>query len=280
MAITDGKWRMTRASLAATGDRFAGLISAVSDSSTPATTHWSVADTAAHVATLTQACASMFGAAPPPADDLDTLLKRTTIDTVATFNKIVLSQFTERDPDALARQITSDIHKLLEATDGESPTGAVSWLGGSHVPVAGILAHLLNELQIHGRDIARAVRSHWPVPRQEAAMFFELFLVGVIHYGYGRLLEGHGPWPKRRVAVEFASPYTTTRAIVIENGAVTIERPGGPTDVRLSFDPVALNLMLFGRISKASTALTGKVVVRGTRPWALPAFLRIMRLPS
>ncbi|MGW7482211.1 hypothetical protein ACWGH8_26890 [Nonomuraea muscovyensis] len=104
--------------------------------------------------------------------------------------------------------------------------------------------------------------------------------IGVTHYGYGRLLDGHGPWPKRRVAVEFASPYTVTRAIVIDNGLVTVERPGEPADARILFDPVTLNLMLFGRISKARAALTGDVIVRGPRPWLLPAFFRIMRLPS
>ncbi|MET7459380.1 hypothetical protein [Nonomuraea sp. NPDC005501] len=282
VAITDDAWRTTRAALATTGDRFADLLSAAATAarSAPATRHWSVADTAAHVATLTQACASMLGVAPPPVHGLGELMRETTIDTVADLNEVVLGRFTERDPEALAGQIRSDIKLLLDATDGEDPAAAVPWLGGSAVPLAGLLAHLLNELQIHGRDIARPVGARWWVPRQEAALFFELFLVGVIHHGYGRLLDGHGPWPRRRVAVEFASPYTTTRSIVIDDGRVTVEPPGGPTDVRLAFDPVALNLMLFGRVSRARTVLAGDVVVRGRRPWLLPAFLRIMRLPS
>jgi hypothetical protein len=67
---------------------------------------------------------------------------------------------------------------------------------------------------------------------------------------------------------------------VIDGGRVTVELPGGPTDVRLHSDPVTLNLLLFGRLGRARAALTGKVVVGGRRPWLLPAFLRIMRLPS
>ncbi|MFG3442781.1 maleylpyruvate isomerase N-terminal domain-containing protein [Nonomuraea sp. NPDC047897] len=279
VAITDGNWRLTRAALASTGERFADLVSAA-DPSAAATRHWSVADTVAHVATLTQACAAMSGAATPPVRDLGDLMRRTTIDTVADLNEVVLGQFTERNPDTLAARIRSDIGLILDATGGADPAGAVPWLGDSRVPLAGILAHLLNELQIHGRDIARTVRARWPVPPREAGMFFELFLIGVTHYGYGRLLDGHGPWPRRRVAVEFASPYTTPRAIVLDNGLVTVERPGGAADTRVLFDPVTLNLMLFGRISKARAALTGHVVVRGPRPWLLPAFFRIMRLPS
>jgi uncharacterized protein (TIGR03083 family) len=280
VAITDGKWQETRTSLARTSDRFANLVSTTADPSARATRHWSVADTAAHVATVIRASASLFGASPPLIHDLVDLMRKTTVDTVADFNEIVMGQFPERNPDALAGEIRSDVKLILEATAGDDPARAVPWLGGSEVPLAGILAHLLNELQIHGRDVARAEGRRWPVAGQEAALFFELFLIGVTHYGYGRLLDGHGPWPKRRVAVEFASRYTTTRTMVIANGLVTVERPGGPTDVRLAFDPVTLNLMLFGRISKVRAALTGKVIVRGRRPWLLPTFLRIMRLPS
>ncbi|MEW9552923.1 hypothetical protein [Nonomuraea sp. NPDC050783] len=279
VAITDGNWRATRAALAATGDRFAGLIRAA-DPAAPATRHWSVADTAAHVATLAQACASMFGAAEPPVHDLDALVRRTVIDTVADFNRTVLCRFAERDPGVLAGRIRADLGGLLAATEDADPAAAIPWLGDSRVPVAGILAHLLNELQIHGRDVARAAGARWRVPPREAAPFFELFLVGVTHYGYGRLLDGHGPWPRRRVAVEFSSPYTATRTLAIDGGRVVVEPPGGPADVRLSFDPVTLNLMLFGRVGRARAALGGKVVVRGRRPWLLPAFLRIMRLPS
>jgi hypothetical protein len=37
--------------------------------------------------------------------------------------------------------------------------------------------------------------------------------------------------------------------------------------------------MLFHRISKPRAVLTGKVVVRGRRPWLLPTFLRTVRCP-
>ncbi|MBB6348646.1 hypothetical protein AB0C18_22120 [Nonomuraea muscovyensis] len=40
---------------------------------------------------------------------------------------------------------------------------------------------MLNELQIHGRDIARTVRTRWPVPAREAALFFDLFLLKRSH---------------------------------------------------------------------------------------------------
>jgi hypothetical protein len=278
VAITDEKWSATRRSLQETSGRFAGLLSAVADSRAKATVHWSVAETAAHVVTLAQACSAMVGSGPSP--DVADLVRATIVDTVDVLNDELLTRFTERDLAALARLVPALADQILESSAGADPATPVPWLGDSQVPLAGVLAHLLNEFQVHGRDIARAARIEWRVPARDAAHFFDLFLVGVTDYGYGHLLDGHGPAPRGRIAVEFRSPYTTPVTMALTDGFVTVEPPGGPTDVRLSFDPTALNLMLFGRLSRARAALTGKVVVRGRRPWTLPAFLRIVRLPS
>lgn len=61
---------------------------------------------------------------------------------------------------------------------------------------------------------------------------------------------------------------------------MTVAEPGPGDDVRLSFDPPTLNLVLFGRMSRLRAALTGKLVVRGPRPWLLPAFLRTVHMPD
>jgi hypothetical protein len=79
-------------------------------------------------------------------------------------------------------------------------------------------------------------------------------MIGTTRCGLGRLLDG-APAPGRRIAVEFRSRYTAPVMLVVhEDGGVTAEEPGAPTDVRLWFDPPSLNLMLFGRLSKARAA--------------------------
>lgn len=156
----------------------------------------------------------------------------------------------------------------------------MSWLGDAWVPLAGVLAHLLNEPLIHGWDIARATRSPWTISPRDAALFFELFVLGVLRHDYGRLLDNDELPRDRRIAVEFRSRHTAPVTMVLHQGRVSVRRPAPGEDVRLSFDPATLNLMLFGRISKARAALTGKVFVTGRRPWLLPVFLRTVRLPS
>ncbi|MFI0366880.1 maleylpyruvate isomerase N-terminal domain-containing protein [Actinomadura sp. 1N219] len=282
--ITQDRWTSARKALDETGDRFAELLERAARTTSNATRDWSVADTAAHVATLARIYASIVDAngRPYPFPGAENLVNETVVDTVDDFNEELLGEFTERDPEKIGRVLRADLDTILQVTEGADPAAAIPWLGGSEVPLAGVLAHLVNEFQIHGRDVALAAGSPWVVPPEEAGLFFDLFLLGVTHYGYGRLLDGHGPAPKGRVAVEFSSKFTSTRVMALTDGFVTVEEPGGgPVDVRLSFNPVTLNLMLFGRISKARAAFTGGVVLRGgRRPWTLPSFLRIVRLPS
>jgi hypothetical protein len=169
---------------------------------------------------------------------------------------------------------------MLYSSADLDPDKPVRWLGGSQVPLAGLFAHLTNELQIHGRDIALATRSSWVIPPEYAAQFIDLFVVGVTRHGVGRLLYKDRPANRRRVAVEFRSRYTTPVTLVLDNGKVTVTEAGGAIDVRVRFEPVTLNLMMFGRISRPRAALSGKLLVSGPRPWLLPVFLRTVRMPS
>jgi hypothetical protein len=146
--------------------------------------------------------------------------------------------------------------------------------------VAGLAAHLVNELLIHGNDIAEAVNTPWEMPDGDAAQFFELFLTELTRHEVGRLLDNDEPPRDRRIAVEFRSKYTSPVVFVLDNGQVSIEDPGGPVDVRLSFAPAAMNMVLFGRTSKLRAVLTRKIVISGRRPWLLPIFLKTFRLPS
>ena len=246
-----------------------------------ATADWTVADTAAHVVAISGSYASMLRSdGDLPISELEDVIKGTTVDTVADLNEVALRAFGERDTRALADRVRGDIAEMLLACEDLDPGHPVDWLGGSQVPAAGVLAHLVNELQIHGRDIARATGVRWEVSPADAALFFELFLLGVTRYGYGRLLDWDRPERKGRIAVEFRSRYSAPAAMVLTDGRVTVEKPGRDIDVKLFFDPVTLNLMLFGRVSRPRAALSGRVLVWGRRPWLLPAFMRKVRLPS
>ncbi|GAA0458442.1 hypothetical protein Aca07nite_64800 [Actinoplanes capillaceus] len=244
-----------------------------------ATADWSVADTLAHLSSIAMMDLALVRSGTPGTPGIEELRAAATVDTVGTMNAIILSHFTQRDPKVLLDAIEGDVIRLLVALDEEDAPEAVPWLGQSRVPTDGLLAHLLNEIDVHGWDIARAAGRPWRSDPAEAALFFDLFLLGVIRSGYGHLLDRDGDPHRGRVSVTFRSGYGTPSTLVLQDGvvhAVPLERR---PDVRLSYDPVILNRMLFGRISHGRALLTGKVRVAGRRPWLLPTFMQTVRLP-
>lgn len=278
--MDDPQWMTARTSLREIGDRFADLVDTVSDGDRAATVHWSTAETAAHVASLTR----MLRVSLCPSDaallrvDRD-LRIRTTVDGVAELNRHLMADLTERRPHQVAAIVRDDLAAVLRVTEDRDPAELVEWLGDARVPIGGLLAHMVNELMIHGWDIAGAARLPWRMPPRAAGLFLELFLVGVIRGGYGRLLDGDIPDRAGRIAVEFRSPWTATVVIVLDRGRVHLGEPGRDVDVRVRFDPPTLNLMLFGRVSRARAVLTGKLAISGRRPWLIFPFLEKVRMP-
>lgn len=269
-----------RTALRRAGDRFAELVIDL-DPAAPATDHWTVADTVAHVTAIAElytelVAGSAFGASRP---DLVDAIAVVTVDTLAELNANKLAGYPTRDVGELITRLRAAIETVLDRTLTADPAIPLPWLGGSRVPIGGILAHLVNELHVHGWDIARATRSRWEIPPAEAALFFDMFLVGIIRCGLGTLLDGGDAPRDRPIAVTFRSRYTDPVTVVLERGEVRIRDGAGPVDARVRFEPAALNLMLFHRMSRLRAALTGAVVISGRRPWLLAPFLRTVRLP-
>ena len=279
--VTDDQWNRTRQALRDTSKRFIALVGAV-DSAAMATADWTVADTVAHLVVIAWMDNTLLDPEhpPPPVPDLRAAIARTTVDTVDTLNELCLRSFTERDAEALCARLEIEVERLLELSERVDPRTLLSWLGESRLPVSGLLAHLVNEILIHGRDIARAAGRDWHAEPAEAARFFDVFLAGVTASGVGRLQERDVAPPRRRIAVELRSRHAATVVLVLRGDDVDLGEPGRKVDVRIRYDPAALALMLFGRTSRLRAALTGKVVVTGRRPWLLFPFLRAVRFPS
>ncbi|MEH1013550.1 maleylpyruvate isomerase family mycothiol-dependent enzyme [Micromonospora sp. CPCC 206060] len=279
--ITPAQWSAVRTALKDTGDRFGELVLSV-PADAMATRHWTVAEVAAHVGSVGWLYAHRLRPelAPLPVPALDDRLLSTTVDTIADVNELVLRHLTDRDPAALVARLSDDIGQVLDASAERDPAEPWPWLGDARLPLAGVLAHLLNELLLHGWDIGRARRVPWVIPPEHSALFFELFIVGMVRRGYGRLMDAERPPPARRIVVRFQSAYTEPVTFVLEGGVVTVGDPGERVDVRVTFEPPALSLMLFGRLSRARAALSGRVGIRGPRPWLLAPFMRVLRAPT
>ncbi|GAA1267024.1 maleylpyruvate isomerase family mycothiol-dependent enzyme [Sphaerisporangium rubeum] len=282
VTVPQDRWATARTALKETGDRFAALVTSVPDPAVMATKDWTIAETAAHVVVISRMYTALARAdgTPFPIDGLDSAVAPVTIETVGLFNDISLERFTERDLKVLAARLRDDITEILRVTENADPSAPVIWLGSSVVPLGGLFAHLVNELLLHGWDIATAAGVRWPIPSRHAALFFDLFLLGMLRNDTGDLLNRPGPVSSRRIAVRFHSRHTTPARLVAQAGRITAEPPGPGTDAHIAFDPATLNLMLFGRISQPRAVLTGGLIAWGRRPWLLPEFLHTVRVPT
>lgn len=280
--ITPDRWAVAREAVRDIGDRFAELVLAAPDPGAMATADWTIMDTAAHVTaiawTYTALVVSDDIALPVPGS-AENLLTTTVYNIHAGMNTALRHGYPQRDPREVLGRLSSSIDEVLALTAAADPARTVTWLGGSKLPVAGMLAHLVNEMLVHGSDIARRTGAPWPITQEHAALFIELFLVEIIRNGLGGILEDGKPPRPGRIAVEFRSAYTRPVTIVLENGAVSVEEPSRDNDVRLYFLPATLSLVLFHRLSMPRAAMTGALRVWGPRPWLLPHFLQKVRLP-
>lgn len=268
---TTVQWDAIRAGLDQTSSRFVELLRSVDNGEARAVGEWTIADTAAHVATLVRFDTYAALGTRPPAElsDLVELANTATPADVVRLNAIALERYTERDLGVLADEIAVGIDELLTASTSLDGTERTSWLGGVNLGVAGVLGHLLSEFLLHGFDIARAAKLPWSVPSPEAALTFEVFLTDV--------LRGISDAPPgTNFACEFHVEGATPAVVVSEAGRLSVEQPGRRVDVRIKGDAAALALVMYGRISPLGPLLRRQIHVFGRRPWRVRQLLRMV----
>src|SRR5579859_6756011 len=203
--VAEEQWNVVRESVRTNAERFCDLVTAVPDADARACAKWSVAEITAHVCTVTFLNTMLLQVAWPPfhTPALTKAIAGTTVDTVHGLNDFVMSQYHERDITRLLYTLRSQVDVMLTASESRDPAETFSWLGDARVTLAGMFAHMVNELLIHGNDIASSVKLPWSMPPADAALFFELFSVGLANGDSGLLLAGSRRPVRRRIAVEF-----------------------------------------------------------------------------
>ncbi|MDL4820228.1 maleylpyruvate isomerase N-terminal domain-containing protein [Actinomadura opuntiae] len=281
-SIGDEQWQALRRSLEEITERFTDLATSARSPGATAVGRWSAADVLAHAAGIAWMDAALLGAdAPPlPVPDLLDRVRAANVDGINDLNDLVLAAVPERDPKALAGMLREHVAAMTAATAHSAAEDLVTWVGGSRLPVAGLFAHMQNELLLHGHDLSAATGRQWRADAAEAAPFFGMFIFGLARHGTGRLLDGGGRPRARRIAVEFRPEHTAPATLVLREGRVGLEPAGGVPDVRLTFDPLAMSMMMFGRVGRLRTVASGRLKVGGRRPWLLPVFLRTFRVPG
>lgn len=283
LELSEQRWQGLRAALRSASDRFADLARSAPPPTRLAVGSWTAAETLAHTAIVAHLNAGVLRdpTAPLGVPDVDRLVPGTTLGDIAHLNEVALRVFPDRTPAALADHLRDGVAELLDRSATLDPRGPATWLGGARLPVAAVLAHQLNEILIHGHDIARARGSRWRISSVDAALAFELFLVRLLGTDEPGRLFGGAPAAGggRRVAIEFRSRHTAPVVLAAGGGRASAQPPDGHADARVRFEPAALMLIVFRRRRLARALATGELVATGRRPWAAVSYLRGMRTP-
>ncbi|MGH3845562.1 MAG: maleylpyruvate isomerase family mycothiol-dependent enzyme [Pseudonocardiaceae bacterium] len=241
------------AAVEAAVDRLCRVVRSAGNPEALAIGEWSVRDVAAHVAggipvhlSIIRGEGSTYRA----------------LDRIAESNAAALAEITERNCGVLADRIEAGMADLAAAARARPGDPQVAWHGGLPMPLSSELALLLGELLVHGYDIARASGQPWTIPPADAGLVFA-GAVPVLPY-----------LVNQAAAVGVCATFDVRlrgygcAAFVFEGGSLQVlPQPDGPVDCRLSADPVAFLLVMFGRSDPIRQVLTGKVVAWGRKPW-------------
>jgi hypothetical protein len=235
---------------------------------------WTVAETAAHlVIALKNYREIVLGAADvravsPLAPDAETPTQYS-----AAYNAAELARFGERDTRRLADLLVPCADAFLDAAavrhDGERIlTGT-----GLSMTVPTMTAALLGEQLIHGLDIARAARIPWPISRADALLVLAGLMVMLPDYLDRQRTAG------LHVAYELRFRGGTRYRLQVDDGTATVTEAGRPVDCWVSAEPATFLLLGYGRVSRRSQVVRGRMVAGGRKPWLAVASERLLTGP-
>lgn len=236
------------------------LLRSLPDPGAPAVGAWTASDVAAHLAHVAELdAAAVRGRGPATLDALEVPAPRT-VDGVAHLTAAMLARDPLRDPAAHASRIEHAVASLLDACDEEDRV--VPWLLGTELPQSAVCGHLVSEMLLHGRDVARGARLEWTIPPDLARLAIEGFYAVVL----GAL--GTGEWPDDpRSACEIRLRGGGRFVLAVTDSGPSVRASSASVGLRMSADPATMLLAMSGRGgSRLARVLSGRVLAWGRHP--------------
>jgi putative sterol carrier protein len=250
--------------------RLTALIRANHDFPGPVVGEWGIAELAAHISHVMRVDTNALTGGPMP--DIGAPLSRRA---VAAMTASLLADDPERDVRVLADRIDRLGAEFVQL----APTDTVGWLAGMSLPSSAVPCHLLEELLLHGFDIAKAVGTPWEIDPAHAALVITGAVIPILTAE-----------PRTFVKAEKARGFNAriqirlrgfeTIVFIFTDGALTVEPASGArADVHLSARPDQLLLVMMNRIPQWRPFLTGKVSLWGRRPDHLMKMMSVVAGP-
>lgn len=247
-----------RTAVSAAGARVGSLLRGVEHPTAPALGEWNVTDVAVHLSHVVDAVTAMARGGGPLLGDIGELPGLT---------GMLVAGEEERDLPAVADRLEASVDNFLEVTAAEGPGRRDWFVPGTSMPMSSLLCQVLNELVVHGRDIAVADGKRWPIERSQARLVVSGFLFPALA-NLGRTMVHQEAAAGVRATFDVRVRGGGRAALSFDGGDLRVEaEPSGPVDCRLSVDPSAFLLVAWGRTSQWGPMARGQLLAWGRRPW-------------
>jgi uncharacterized protein (TIGR03083 family) len=266
-------WAAAQAAVVKAAPRFSALVRSARKPDAPALGEWDVTEVAQHVSHAADVVLAVSQGGGNLLEDIWDMPSLTKV-MVAGEGHRPLGEIADRLDESVARLLGA-----MAAAHAKGDDAARTWLvAGTEMQPSSLTCHILNELTVHGWDIARAEGVPWPIERSHAAMIIDGFVYPSLHT-LGRAMVSEKAADKRaRFEVHLRGG--TRSWLRFANGDFSVEAsPQGPVDVHLSVDPEAYLLVAWGRISQWPAIGKGKMLAWGRKPWLGPQLRSWLRNP-
>jgi len=179
----------------------------------------------------------------------------------AAYNAAQLAQFGERDTARLADLLVPSVDAFLEAAAARQHGERILTGTGLFMTVPTMTAALLAEQVIHGLDIARTGKAAWPISRTDALLVLTEVMVLLPDYPDRERTAG------LHVAYELRFRGGPRYRLEVDAGTATLTGAGRPVDCWVSAEPATFLMLGYGRVSRRSQTVRGRIVAGGRKPW-------------
>ncbi len=255
-------WAAARGAVADAGPRLTQLLRSARKPEAPALGEWDVTQLATHVSHAMDAVSAMSVGGGNLIEDISGL---------PVLSQVMIDGEGRRPLPELADRIDASVGRFLADMEAAAVTGrdsSHSWLiQGTEMPLSTLTCHILNELTVHGRDIAMAEGVPWPIDRGHASLILQGFVFPSLHT-LGRAMVVQEVAGKKRARFDVHLRGDGRACLVFNDGDFWVEAtPQGKVDCKLSVDPEAFLLVAWGRISQWSALPKGQLMASGRKPW-------------
>jgi len=251
--------------------RVTALLRSAAKVEAPALGEWDLGDVAVHLSHSIDGVLAAARGSGPLLDDIWGL---------SGLSSMLVKGEDTRDLVAIADRIDATVADLLTVLPKTGGQELRPWLvQGVDLSLSALACEVLNELVLHGRDVALAEGVAWPVDRDAAALVLDGFLFPVLG-ALGRSTVDQEAAAGVRACFDVRLRGGGGAFLRFDAGDLWVTRSAStPVDCHLWVDPAAFLLVSWGRMDQWPAIARGQLLAWGRKPWLGLRLRALLRNP-